>query len=76
MRINDGSRGVEARVRHAPETNSAVVGRDILQKLVHSVCHVRAFIRLPRRGLIDVRMHIDELTLRLESPAHILEHKI
>lgn len=54
-------------------SDPAVVGRNVFEEPDHGVGHVRAFICLPWRGLIEVRTHVEEVAFRLEAAADILE---
>ena len=68
MRIDDRSRGVEPRIRNAPDAHLAVVVGHVFQQELDRVVGVGSVVHILRRLLvIDVRPHLDEIRPRSSS---------
>ena len=66
-------RGVEARVRNAPDTHFAIVIGHVLHQPVDAVIRVAAFVNILWRLLIvDLWTHVGELAFRHNAAAHVL----
>ncbi len=73
MRVNDAGRGIEARIRDAPDADASVVVGHMLQQIIDGVGGVGAIVHILWRFLhVDVGTHFYKGPLRHVAPANIL----